>query len=70
MTFGVGPAGYDVRIAQDLVLQPGGFALGLDYGAVRHAATTCSAIVHDKSTWARRGLACRTRSLSPAGAAS
>ena len=56
MTFGVGPSGYDVRIAETLVLEPGGFTLA---STMEHfdVPGDVLAIIHDKSTWARRGLA-------------
>lgn len=56
MTFGLGPAGYDVRIAETLTLRPGDFRLA---STVERFAipNDVLAFVHDKSTWARRGLA-------------
>jgi dCTP deaminase len=56
MTYGVGPAGYDVRVREELELPPGGFSLA---STVEHfdMPRDLLGIVHDKSTWARMGLA-------------
>lgn len=55
MTFGLGPAGYDVRIKQDVYVMPGEFALA---STVEHfdIPPDVLATVMDKSTWARVGL--------------
>lgn len=55
MSFGLGPASYDVRIAQDLTLKPGEFALG---STVEYMSfpPDISGQVADKSSWARKGL--------------
>ena len=64
MTFGLGPAGYDVRIAEDMHLRPGDFALA---STMEHFAIPDDvlAIVHDKSTWARRGLCVQNTVAEP-----
>ena len=56
MTFGLGPAGYDVRIKQKVTLMRGDFVLA---STVERFAipTDVLAKVADKSSWARRGLA-------------
>lgn len=61
---GVGPAGYDVRIDQAVTLRPGDFALA---ATMEHfnMHTDLLAIVHDKSTWVRRGLACQNTVIEP-----
>lgn len=55
LTFGAGPAGYDVRIKQEVLLYPGDFALA---STIEHFTIPADMLVtvHDKSTWARRGL--------------
>lgn len=55
MTFGTGPAGYDVRIRQDTILYPGEFKLA---STVEHFTMPNDVLgsVHDKSTLARRGI--------------
>lgn len=56
MSFGLSSNGYDVRIAEDHTLFPGAFQLG---STLEHfdMPNDLVGIVHDKSTWARRGLA-------------
>lgn len=70
LTFGLSPAGYDVRIAEDIHLFP-------TYSSPAHAFALAStieqfcmpddvlAIVHDKSTWARRGLCVQNTVIEP-----
>jgi dCTP deaminase len=64
LSYGVSVAGYDIRIAETVWLEPGGFSLAstverfnmpLDYVG----------IVHDKSTWARLGLALQNTVAEP-----
>lgn len=65
VSFGLGEAGYDVRIKQSLVLFP--------FRRFRLASTfeyfempdNLVAIVHDKSTWARRGLSVFNTVIEP-----
>ena len=55
MTFGAGPAGYDIRIKQALDLYPGQFALA---SSLEHFTVPGDLVgfVHDKSSLARLGL--------------
>lgn len=64
MTYGLGPAGYDVRIMERLLLRPGAFALA---STVERFAMHDDIIgfVHDKSTWARMGLAVQNTVIEP-----
>ena len=64
MTYGVGPAGYDVRIAESILLKPGAFALAstIERFTMR---TDVMGFVHDKSTWARMGLAVQNTVIEP-----
>lgn len=64
MTYGLGPAGYDVRIDQTIVIRPGGFSLA---STLEHFTMPldCIGIVHDKSTWARLGLAAQNTVIEP-----
>lgn len=55
LTYGLGPAGYDVRIDKTLSLRPGDFALAATMERMV-MPDDVQAVVHDKSTWARRGL--------------
>jgi len=64
MTYGLGPAGYDVRIAENVLLKPGAFALA---STVERFTMHNDVIgfVHDKSTWARQGLAVQNTVIEP-----
>jgi len=69
MSFGVSHAGYDIRINNDkpeqvFVLEPGESALtsSLEYFDM---PLDVIAVVHDKSTWARRGLAVQNTVIEP-----
>jgi dCTP deaminase len=64
MTYGLGPAGYDVRVDQNLLLKPGAFALASTVERFK-IPNNILATVHDKSTWARRGLAVQTTVIEP-----
>jgi dCTP deaminase len=55
MTFGAGPAGYDVRIRQDVILYPGDFKLASTIERFTMPNNVLGS-VHDKSTLARRGI--------------
>lgn len=72
MTFGLGPAGYDVRIAEELTLVP------RDYFNYKPATlalastvekfdmpTDCIAYVKDKSSWARQFLFVQNTVIEP-----
>ena len=63
-TFGLSAAGYDVRIAEDVFLWPGRFLLAstVEYFDMPDDVV---GIVHDKSTWARRGLAVQNTVIEP-----
>lgn len=64
LTYGLGPSGYDVRIAEDIVLPPGGFTLA---STMEHFDIPADlvGIVHDKSTWARRGITLQNTVAEP-----
>jgi dCTP deaminase len=64
MTFGLSGAGYDVRIAEAIDILPGGFALA---STIEHFSVPDNivAIVHDKSTWARRGVVVQNTVAEP-----
>ncbi len=71
MTFGLGPAGYDVRIEFDAHgeipyynMRPGEFILASTWEAFI-MPDDVSGIVHDKSTWARRGIAVQNTVIEP-----
>jgi dCTP deaminase len=54
-SFGLGPASYDIRIAESVIIDPGEFvrASSVERFCIPHDVLM---VVHDKSTWARRGL--------------
>ena len=64
MTFGLSPAGYDVRIAETVTLQPGQFILASTLEAF-HMPDNVIGFVHDKSTWARMGIAVQNTVIEP-----
>ena len=64
MTFGLSPAGYDVRIAQDITLAPGEFVLASTIEAFCMPDNVIG-FVHDKSTWARLGIALQNTVIEP-----
>lgn len=63
-TYGVSYAGYDIRIKQPLELDPGSFELA---SSIEHfqVPNNWVGIVHDKSSWARRGIAVQNTVLEP-----
>lgn len=56
MSFGLSCHGYDIRIAESVRLTKGGFTLASTIEEFR-MPLDLSGVVHDKSTWARMGLA-------------
>lgn len=64
LSYGLGPAGYDVRTREAVVLRPGAFAL---VSTVERLAMPldCIAVVHDKSTLARLCLAVQNTVVEP-----
>ena len=64
LTYGLGPAGYDVRIRENIKLGIGAFALASTIERFT-MPDDLLATVHDKSTWARQGLAVQTTVIEP-----
>lgn len=64
MSYGLSGAGYDVRIAQSVRLDPGEFMLASTVEAF-HMPDDVMGQVGDKSTWARRGLAVQNTWIEP-----
>lgn len=71
MTYGVGPAGYDVRVEfdpegsiQNVEMYNGDFVLA---STIEHFTMPSDVlgIVHDKSSWARKGLAVQNTVIEP-----
>jgi len=55
LSYGLGPAGYDIRIAENLILPSKSFSLASSVEYL-NIPSYLQGILHDKSTWARRGL--------------
>lgn len=64
MTFGLSPAGYDIRIREDLCLWPGDFALASSIERFVVPLDLMPRLV-DKSTWARRGISLFNTTAEP-----
>lgn len=64
MTYGLSPAGYDVRIAESVMLPPVGFSLASTMEQF-NMPKNIIAEVKDKSTWARQGLAVQNTVIEP-----
>lgn len=64
MSYGLSAAGYDVRIDRGRILRSGDFALASTLERFSLGADVL-ATVHDKSTWARQGLAVQTTVIEP-----
>lgn len=65
VTYGMSEAGYDIRIKQDITLHPlKRFSLASTIERFQ-MPDNLVAIVHDKSTWARRGLSVFNTVIEP-----
>jgi dCTP deaminase len=64
MTYGCGPAGYDVRLDQTIDLRSGKFALGSTMEEFTMPLDVIG-FVKDKSTWARQGLCVQNTVIEP-----
>ena len=64
LTYGLGPAGYDCRIAETVELEAGEFALA---STIEHFTmpNNLLGVVHDKSTLARLGIATQNTVIEP-----
>jgi len=64
MSWGMSIAGYDIRVREQIYLEPQGFSLA---SAIEYFQMPLDVlgIVHDKSTWARRGLAVQNTVFEP-----
>jgi dCTP deaminase len=64
MSYGLSSCGYDVRIAEMLILWPGDFRLA---STIEHfdVPNDVAALIKDKSTWARRGICCQNTLAEP-----
>lgn len=64
MTYGLGPASYDVRIDQDVLLDRGVFRLASTVERFS-MPTNLIGVVHDKSSWVRCGLTVQNTVIDP-----
>lgn len=64
LTYGLGPAGYDVRIAESFFMWPGRYVLGSTLERFVMDADLLG-LVCDKSTWARRGITVQNTVIEP-----
>jgi dCTP deaminase len=64
MTFGLGPAGYDVRIAEGITVAAGQFVLASTVERFDMPNDVLGKVC-DKSTWARRGLVVQNTVIEP-----
>lgn len=64
MTFGLSPAGYDIRIDEAVDLHAGAFVLASSLEEF-DMPDDWLGVVHDKSTWARRGLCVQNTVIEP-----
>lgn len=64
LSYGLASASYDVRIDHDLWLWPGRFVLASTVEQFDMPADL-AAVVHDKSTWARRGVCVQNTFIDP-----
>lgn len=63
-TYGLGPAGYDVCLDQAIWLWPSRFVLASTVEQFTMPSDVLG-VVHDKSTWARRGVAVQNTVIEP-----
>lgn len=64
MSYGLSPAGYDIRVREFIYLEPQGFTLASSVERFR-MPNNLLGIVHDKSTWARKGLTVQNTVIEP-----
>ena len=64
LTFGLGPAGYDIRCAEEVLINAGGFSLASSVEQF-WMPNNLLGIVHDKSTWARLGICVQNTVIEP-----
>lgn len=64
-SFGLSSAGYDIRIKQDIRISPGDPVVLASTLEHFHMPSHVLGVVHDKSTWARRGIAVQNTVIEP-----
>lgn len=75
VSYGLGEAGYDIRVKQDILFTAAGVFVDGSYQTGRFTIASATeefqmpndlvGIVHDKSTWARRGLSLFNTVIEP-----
>ena len=63
-SFGLSACGYDIRLDQQVVLYPGTFVLASTLEQFS-MPTDVVGVVHDKSSWARKGIAVQNTVIEP-----
>jgi dCTP deaminase len=64
LSYGLGPASYDLRIDNNIELKPMEFSLASTFEKVR-IPNNLIAFIKDKSTWIRKGLALQNTLIDP-----
>lgn len=64
MSYGLTAAGYDIRVRENFTILPGGFALVSTLDRF-DMPNNLLGVVHDKSTWARRGVVTQNTIIEP-----
>lgn len=64
MSYGLSSCGYDCRIDNFYIVEPGAFVLAATIERFCMPINIC-AVVHDKSSWARRGLCVQNTVFEP-----
>lgn len=64
MSFGLTCAGYDIRIREKIIMWPGRFVLASSMETFSMPLDV-QAVVHDKSSWVRRGLTVHNTVIEP-----
>ena len=64
LTYGLSAAGYDIRVAEEIIIENNGFILASSVELFNMPLNVLG-IVHDKSTWARKGLFVQNTVIEP-----
>lgn len=64
MSYGLGPAGYDIRIAEGMIIEPGNFMLASSLERF-DMPDNLQGVVYHKSTWIRQGLKVELSLIQP-----
>lgn len=64
LSYGLGPASYDIRLDQNVTISPKGFALCSSMEQFTMPDDVLG-VVHDKSTWVRKGICVQNTIIDP-----